>query len=134
MLGEKVGKSTGKTTGQRVLANPGGAPKVETSFEAKGKVLGVEAKELGTYWSVVRPDGTLYGEGQGLYMGKGGEMATWIGQGMGTMKKDGSVSYRGAIYAQSSSAAWSRLNAVACVYEFDVDAQGNSRAEIWEWK
>ena len=32
MLGEKLGGETGKVTSQRVLANPGGAPKMETSF------------------------------------------------------------------------------------------------------
>ena len=30
-------------------------------------------------------------------MGEEGDMATWIGQGVGTMKKDGGVSYRGAV-------------------------------------
>jgi hypothetical protein len=42
MLGEKIGESTGKVTSRRVLANPGGGPKMETSFEASGRLLGVE--------------------------------------------------------------------------------------------
>ena len=58
----------------------------------------------------------------------------WIGQGVGTIKKDGSVSYRGAIYYQTSSAKWSRLNSIAGIFEYEVDAQGNSRSEISEWK
>jgi len=44
------------------------------------------------------------------------------------------VSYRGAVYYQSSSSRWSRLNNVAGVVEYEVDAQGNTRAQIWEWK
>lgn len=107
---------------------------METSFEASGKLLNIEENEVGTYWSVVRPDGTLYGEGQGIIMGKGGEAATWVGQGVGTFTKDGGVSYRGAVYYMTSTAAWSRLNRVAAVFEFEVDAQGNSRAQLWEWK
>ena len=67
-------------------------------------------------------------------MGKGGEVATWIGQGVGTIRKDGSVSYRGAVYYQTSTAAWLRLNSVAAIFEHDVDAQGGSRAQRWEWK
>jgi hypothetical protein len=134
MLGEKIGEGKGKVTARRVLPNPGGGPKMETSFESKGKLLGVESKEMGTYASTVRPDGTLYGEGNGILMGKGGEMATWIGQGMGIIKEDGGVVYRGAIYYQSSSEAWRRLNRVAAVYEYEVDAEGNSKAELWEWK
>ncbi|MGH6626681.1 MAG: hypothetical protein ACRECD_09085 [Burkholderiaceae bacterium] len=134
MQGEKIGDETGKVTSQRVLPNPAGGPKMETSFEAKLTLLGVEAKETGTYWSVVRPDGSLYGEGQGIVMGKQGDLATWIGQGVGTIKQDGAVSYRGAVYYQSSSAKWSRLNSVAGIFEYEVDAQGNTRAQIWEWK
>jgi len=134
MLGEKIGGEAGKVTSQRVLPNPGGGPKMETSFQATGTLLGVSETDTGTYWAVVRPDGTLYGEGQGVVMGKEGDMATWIGQGVGTLKQDGSVSYRGAVYYQTSSPRWSRLNSVAAIFEYEVDAQGNSRSEIWEWK
>jgi hypothetical protein len=134
MQGEKIGEATGKVTSRRVLANPGGGPKMETTFEASARVLGAEATETGTYWSVVRPDGSLFGEGQGIIMGKGGELATWAGQGVGTIKKDGSVSYRGAVYYQTSTAAWLRLNNVAAIFEYDVDPQGGSRSQLWEWK
>lgn len=134
MQGDKIGEGSGKVTARRVLPNPGGGPKMETSFEATGKLLNVEESETGTYWSVVRPDGTLFGEGQGIIMGKGGEVATWVGQGVGTIKKDGGVSYRGAVYYQTSAPAWSRLNSIAAIFEYEVDAQGNSRAQLWEWK
>jgi hypothetical protein len=107
---------------------------METSFQATGTVLGVSHTNIGTYWAVVRPDGTLYGEGQGVLMGKGGEMASWVGQGVGTLKKDGSVSYRGAVYYQTATPALLRLNNVAAIFEYEVDAQGNSKSEIWEWK
>lgn len=83
---------------------------------------------------MVRPDGTLFGEGQGIVMSNEGEMATWVGQGVGTIKKDGSVSYRGAIYYQTSAIKWARLNSVAVVFEYEVDSQGNTRAQMWEWK
>ena len=134
MLGEKIGGEAGKVTSQRVLPNPGGGPKMETSFQATGTLLGVSETDTGTYWAVVRPDGTLYGEGQGVVMGKEGDMATWIGQGVGALKPDGSVSYRGAVYYQTSSPRWSRLNSVAAIFEYEVDAQGNSRSELREWK
>jgi hypothetical protein len=87
MLGEKIGGAAGKVTSQRVLPNPSGGPKMETSFQSKGTLLGTDITETGTYWSIVRPDGTLYGEGQGVLRAKDGKMATWIGQGVGTMKK-----------------------------------------------
>jgi hypothetical protein len=134
MLGEKIGGAAGKVTSQRVLPNPSGGPKMETSFQSKGTLLGTDITETGTYWSIVRPDGTLYGEGQGVLRAKDGKMATWIGQGVGTMKKDGTVSYRGAVYYQTSSQKWSRLNKIAAIFEYEVDQQGNSSSELWEWK
>ena len=134
MLGDKIGEESGKVTSQRVLPNPGGAPKMETSFQVTGSILGVSHKTTGTYASVIRPDGTLYGEGQGIVMSNEGDMATWIGQGIGTIKTDGSVSYRGAIYYQTAAAKWARLNSVAAIYEYEVDPEGNTRAQIWEWK
>ena len=134
MQGDKIGEESGKVTSQRVLPNPGGGPKMETSFQASGTLLGTGHTTTGTYSSIVRPDGTIYGEGQGIVMSKDGDMATWVGQGVGTIKKDGAVSYRGAIYYQTSSAKWSRLNSVAAIFEYEVDAQSNTRAQLWEWK
>ena len=134
MLGEKINEESGKVTSQRVLPNPGGGPKMETSFQGNSTLMGVKATKTGTYWSVVRADGTLYGEGQGIAMSHEGDLATWVGQGVGTLKNDGTVSYRGAVYYQSSSAKWSRLNSVAAIFEYEVDAQGNTRTQQWEWK
>ena len=95
MQGEKIGEESGKVTSRRVLPNPGGSPKMETSAQTDLTLFGVKATNTVTYWSVVRPDGTLYGEGQGIVMGKEGDLATWVGQGVGTIKEDGAVSYRG---------------------------------------
>jgi hypothetical protein len=43
MLGEQLGEFRGKVTGQRVLPAEGSRPKVETSFEISGTILGVGA-------------------------------------------------------------------------------------------
>ena len=134
MLGEQVGESKGKITARRVLPSDGGA-KVEVSFEGSGTLLGSETFEIGTYWSVVRPDGTLYGEGQGLGMTKDGSSATWVGQGAGRFTGQGSgVSWRGAIYYQSASPKLARLNGIAVVFEHESDAAGNFTNKLWEWK
>jgi hypothetical protein len=134
MLGERIGEDNGKVTSQRVLAAVNGAARVETSFQATGSMYGVATTDIGTYVSSMRPDGTLFGDVNGVLMGKGGEAATWTGQGVGTMKKDGSISYRGAVYYQTASQTWSRLNSVAAIYEYEVDPQGNTKGVLWEWK
>ena len=134
MLGEKIGEMSGKITLQRVLSIEGGSPKTESSFQQDGSVLGTNVKESGTYWTVVRPDGTHYGEGHGVMIGKDRKMATWKGHGVGTVDKDGSATYRGAIYFQTVPPKWSRLNKVAVLFEYEIDADGNTRSEYWEWK
>lgn len=133
MLGENIGGETGKVTVQRVLPNGGGPPKTETSVRATGSLLGIETTDIGSYDSVLRADGTLFGEGQGIVMGKGGQVATWVGQGVGTIKEGGAVAFRGAVYYESSSPDWSRLNSRAALFEYEVDAEGNTKSELWEW-
>ena len=134
MLGEKIGEISGKVTMQRVLPNLGGGPKMESSFQASGSLLGVDIKDTGTYCTLVRPDGTRYGEGQGVVITKDGEMANWTGHGVGAMNKDGTATYRGALYFQTMPQRWSRLNKVAVLFEYAVDAEGNTHSEYLEWK
>lgn len=134
MLGDKLGSLTGKVVLRRALpCSPGGA-RTETTQRGTGTLLGIDYQEMSTYESELRPDGTLFGQGQGIYMGKGGEIATWVGQGVGVLSKGGGVSFRGAIYLYSTSDKWRRLNPVAGVFEYDLDANDNYKGEIVEWK
>jgi len=134
MLGEQIGELHGKRTARRVLPAEGGQFKVEVSFEGNGKVLGVDVHEVGTYWSVSLPGGGLYGEGQGVVLSANGGAATWKGGGVGKFGEGGAVSYRGAIYYSSAAPGFARLNGAAVLFEFDVDAEGNTHSKLWEWK
>jgi hypothetical protein len=116
-----------------VLSADGGF-KVEVAFESVGKLLGVDVNEIGTSWSASRPDGSLYGEGQGVILGKDGSNATWKGQDVGKFVGGGAVSYRGAVYYSTNSPKLARLNTVTAVFEFEADAEGNTHSELWEWK
>jgi hypothetical protein len=58
---------------------------METSFQAKGSILGTDVMETGTYCTIVRPDGTLFGEGQGIVTTADGKLSTWTGHGVGSM-------------------------------------------------
>lgn len=135
MLGELLGEERGKVTTMRVLPPGDDRAKVEVSFQATGKIVGVEVTEMGTYWSIVRPDGSLFGEGQGVVMTKDGSRATWVGGGVGRFTGKGmGVSWRGAIYYHTDSRNLSRLNNIAVVFEFETDENGNTQSKIWEWK
>jgi hypothetical protein len=130
VLGEMLGEARGKITCQRVL--PDG--KVEASFQQSGKILGVETTQIATYTSEMRADGTLFGEGQGTDMTKDGDAAMWKASGVGRFTGPGAVSYRGAMYYQTTSKKLARLNSVAAVFEFETDEKGNTSGKYWEWK
>ena len=134
MLGELILEEKGKITGKRVIPSRSGGQRIEVSIEVGGKLLGIEHRTIATYWSVVRPDGFLYGEGQGMVITKDGDQASWVGQGSGKFKPGGGVSYRGAVYYQTASPKLARLNGIAVVYEYETDADDNTTAKGWEWK
>jgi hypothetical protein len=132
MLGEQIYSAEGKRTARRVLSIQ--PVNVEVSFEDAGKLAGVDGMNIGTYTSIARADGTLLGEGMGVFATAEAGLVTWKGSGVGTVKTGGALSYRGSICFEATSSKLSRLNSVAGVFEFDVDAAGNTRTKIWEWK
>lgn len=135
MLGTQIGQEVGQITTTRVLpAGPDG-PRVEVSFEASGRLLDADVIDMGTYVSVARPDGTIFGEGQGIVMTPEGDTVTWTGQGVGRMLGRGqAASYRGALYYRGTSPRFQRLNGLAGVFEFEVDEGGKTDAKLFEWQ
>ncbi len=132
MLGEQIGETRGKRLVRRVLSSD--PLRVEVTFEDSGKVLGIDTNGFGTYTSQVRPDGMIYGEGEGAFMTKDGEAVTWKGSGLGKFKEGGAVSYRGILYHRTTSQKLARLNTTAVVFEYEVDAKGDTSTKFWEWK
>jgi hypothetical protein len=133
MLGEQISEGRGKRSARRVLST---APQVtvETSFEDSSKLLGVDGSNIGTYTATVRPDGTLDGQGEGVFASVDGEIATWKGVGAGKLLAGGAVRYVGALTFSTSSQKLARLNGIAGAFEFDVDGAGNTHTKMWEWK
>lgn len=107
---------------------------METAFQAMGKLLEIDVVDRVTYSAVMRPDGTLYGEGQGVTMSAGGDAASYVGQGMGRFGPGGSVSFRGAVYYQSALGKLASLNSTVGVYEYEADGNGSTRIQTWAWK
>ncbi len=134
MLGDLIVEGRGQITVQRVLPSDGQGPRVEASFQTSDKVLGIDATNIGTYVSVMRPDGTVYGEGQGVLMTADGEAVTWIGSGVGRFGEGGAISYRGMLYLQTGSEKLARLNGIASVMEYEVGGDGSLEYQTWEWK
>ncbi|MGA9061988.1 MAG: hypothetical protein WB341_10025 [Terracidiphilus sp.] len=132
MLGEKIGETKGKRLVRRVLSvDP---PTAEVTFEDSGKMFGIATTGIGSYTSVVRADGSLFGHGQGMIMTEDGEAATWSGTGLGHFGPGGSVSYRGMLFFRTTSKKLARLNNACGAFEYEVDAKGGTVSKTWEWK
>src|SRR5919198_4684890 len=109
MLGEQFGEGRGKRTARRVICvDP--HFKVEVSFEEMTKILGINGMNIGTYVSWPKPDGSLHGEGEGVFATMDGEMVTWRGVGIGRFASEGAVSYRGCVSYNTSSQKLAKLN------------------------
>ena len=132
MIGEQISESKGKRIVRRVLSTD--PPTAEVSFEDSGKMLGVATTGMGSYTSVIHPDGSLHGDGQGLMMTPDGEAITWTGTGVGKFGAGGSVSYRGMLFFRTASKKLARVNNTCGAFEYDVDASGNTVSKVWEWK
>jgi hypothetical protein len=132
MLGDKLGEVKGKRLVRRVLSvDP---PTAEVTFEDSGKILGVATTGMGSYTSVVRPDGSIFGHGQGMSTTDDGEAATWTGTGVGHFGPGGSVSYRGMLFFRTTSKKLARLNNACAAFEYEVDPKGSTVSKFWEWK
>jgi hypothetical protein len=132
MLGNQIGELKGKRLVRRVLSVT--PPTAEVSFEDAGQLLGVNTTGMGTYTSAVRPDGSIFGHGQGMSMTDKGEAVTWSGTGLGKFGPGGSVSYRGMLFLQTTSTQLAALNNTCAAFEYEVDPAGNTISKLWEWK
>ena len=129
MLEEIIGELRGKVTGHRV-SSVESFPEVESSFQDMGKILGVEVRDVGTFWHIFKEAGIFYGQGQGVLFTKDGETVTWTAQSMGGARGEGSE-WRASILFDTSSKKLSRLNGITGIAEYEIDKDGNAKEKIW---
>lgn len=130
-IGEYIQESKGKVTAVRVLENG----KLEASYQATGKLLGVEVNEFYTAIITSQPGGALYMEGNGIITSSAGDSEVLKFQGRGRSTGAGfKASYRGSTFGQSASPRFAKLVNLMTVWEVDIDEAGNFLLKIWEWK
>jgi len=130
-IGEYIQESKGKITALRVLENG----KMEASYQATGKLLGIEVSELYTAIITPQPGGALYMEGNGIITSSAGDSEVLKFQGIGRSTGAGfKAIYRGSTFAQAASTMFAKLINEMTVWEVDIDEAGNFLLKIWEWK
>lgn len=134
MLGEVLGEGGGKMIGTKLLPQEGAEFKIEATIQGAGKLLGEEVTELGTYWQTMRPGGSLYGEGQVLWMTKQGETLIWKGFGVGRptgVPPAARFAVCGAFH--TVPARFERLLGAATVTEYTIEPDGSYHYKTQEW-
>ncbi len=134
MLGKEIGHEIGQQTNVRVLPDPAGGVSMEVSYQSSGTLLDVQTQDVGTYDSIIEPDGTIRGSGRGVTMGDDGEMATWEATGVGRHLEDGTTSYRGSLSYRSTTPVFSQLHGKCAVFEFSADPGGKVEGRLWLWE
>ena len=140
VLGELIEDESGTITGHRILDVEG--PKIERSFTMAGKYKEVEATDMGTFWTVMRPgahaEPIMYAEAQGVITAYDGEgMATYTAQGIGRLTGTAKVRFHGSVFFRTSPTGGGKLSFLdnmVGVFEYEGDEQGNCSAKVWEWK
>jgi len=131
MLGDLIGEFQGKITGMRLLPDE----KRETSEEASGRILGIEATWLATSVSKQMPNGVVMSEGEAVITTVEGETISIKKSGIGWSTGRGrKASRRGVFFHNTQSARLARLNRVVGVWEFESEENGEWHVNVWEWK
>ena len=93
-LGALICEETGKVTGISVLSSDASGTKVEINLQTTGQIRGVAENCLWTYSQLTRPDGSIYGQGQGVMTTQDGDVIHLIGHGSGKTPPPGGTIFR----------------------------------------
>lgn len=134
-LGDLVLEETGTVTGVRVLSADASGTKLEVCLQTTGMIRGVAETSFWTYTQLMRPDGSIYGGGQGVMTTADGDVIQLIGHGSAQAPPPGGTTkFRTMIHHHSAAAKYADLNGIGAVGEYDVGPDGNAVNKCWEWK
>ena len=134
-LGDQILEESGQVTGIRVLSTDASGTNMETCLQLTGTIRGVAETTIWTYTTLTRPDGSIYGSGQGIMTTQDGDVIHLIGHGSGqTPAPGGTIRFRTMLHPHSASAKYADLNGIGLVGEYEVAPDGSAVNKCWEWK
>lgn len=136
MRSELIGEDRGELIGVRILKTTPEAKEVEYSFKSTGNLFGVEFQDLGTYVSMITPDGTERGEGHGFITTKEGEMLSYKVSGLSPSSEKGFESkFKGVAFYETNNpkGKLAKLCKSPILVMYDSDEKGNSHTTYYEW-
>jgi hypothetical protein len=131
MLGPQIAEGKGKRTGRRVIATQPYL-QIEATVEEQGAMLGIQGLSIITYRAGIKPDGSLDGQGDGAFASPDGDIVTWRGIGVGRFAEGGAMNYCGSLTFTTSSEKLQKLNGISGVFQWSIDAEGNTHSQVFE--
>jgi hypothetical protein len=135
MLGKNTGSMTFKETNNPIDAGKFGLPAMETSITGGGKLLGHDVMAQATFTAEMQPDGSWLGEcpNTGVIFSAEG-VAKYRCNGIGNMKADGGVEFRGGASFETTSEALSELNGKYYMFTYESVPEGNAEWNLYPCK
>jgi len=130
-----IPEERGKVISTRILTADETGSRIESTIQTKGTLLGEEFTTILTVSSRRDQWGVSRLEGLGVCTTKTGEEIRWKGFGVGwpSGKNGGMVGrFTETWFTSSQKHAW--LNKIIGVEEFEIDENGNTFDQVWEWK
>ena len=134
-LGDLVLDETGQVTATRLLSTDASGTNMELSLTLTGTIRGVPQTPMRPYTTLTTPDGSIYGNGQGIMTTQDGDVINLIGHGSGAAPPPGgTVRFCTMLHAHGATGSNADLNTIGLAGEYEVDPEGNATNKCWEWK
>lgn len=108
----------------------------EITFDGKGTIKGIEFTEQGSYFALIKPDGSIHSHGSVAIMTAEGESGAYTYQTLGMVRADGKLVELGCAFVSTTSKGnLASLDKAVLILRTEIDQQaGTGKTWGWEWK
>jgi hypothetical protein len=133
-LGRPVYVAINRGTSMKVLDKRGQVE--EITFDGDGTINGVEFTEQGSYFALIKPEGSVHSHGSVAITTAEGESATYKYQTLGMVRSDGKLVELGCAFVTTTSKGkLASLDKMVMILRTEIDQQaGTGKTWGWNWK
>ncbi len=133
-LGKPVYVAINRGTSMKTLDKRGQVE--EITFDGRGTINGIEFTEQGSYFALIKPDGSIHSHGNVTIMTAEDESAAYAYQTLGMVRANGKLVELGCAFVSTTSKGrLASLNKAVLVLRTEINLQaGTGRTLGWDWK
>lgn len=123
----------GKLIYQRVV-NVTGYPQIENSIIEHGILRGIgNVTDVQTWINTYRDANTIYGEGKGIMISADGQIAPWIGYGIGQIQNNGTVLFKDIVIFSNNATGNMKFLDNQIGLSISTLQENNQTTKIFKW-